>query len=83
MNEVAKFILKAYMELAIDWDSMTQQERTEYLKKYPNSKYANKNIGEKRQRYQRLKKEAEDNVNKEKDIANHYKQLLNNLLHKG
>lgn len=83
MNEVASFILEAYDELAIDWDSMTQQERTEYLKKHPNSKYADKNVGEKRQRYQRLKKEAEDNVKKEQDIAKHYKQLLDNLIHKG
>lgn len=83
LNIVAQFILDAYDEVAIDWDNMSQQERSEYLKKHPNSKYANKNVGEKRQRYQRLMKEAKDNVKKEQDIANHYKQLLDNLIHKG
>ena len=68
MNIVAKYILQAYKEESIDWNSMSQQERSEYLKQHPNSKYSNKGNNEKRRRYQRLLKDAQQDVKDKKEV---------------
>lgn len=82
MNVVAKYILQAYCEESIDWNSMSQQERSEYIKKHPNSKYAKNDKDEKRRRYQRLMKDAQEEVKNKKTLVNKYKDLLNRLVHK-
>lgn len=65
-----------------EWSQLSQQERNEYLKKHPNSKYNKKETdAEKRMRYQRLQKEAENNSKHEKELSQHYKKLLDKLNH--